>query len=67
MGAGVGGHPHPEIMGEMGGGGLKKNFFRPFGPQFALTLRGGALGARAPPFDPPLYSMNTYPIRDSPL
>ena len=28
-----------------GGGGLKKNFFRSFGPQFGLKIRGG----RAPP------------------
>ena len=29
-----------------GGGGLQKNFFRPFGPHFGL---------RAPPLDPPLF------------
>ena len=58
----------PEIMTAGGGGGGAVNpqiFFRPFGPQFALTLRVGARGARAPLLDPPLYSMNTYPIRDS--
>ena len=35
---GRGGHPDPEIRG--GGGGLKKNLFRPFGPQFGLKIRG---------------------------
>ena len=34
--AGGGGHPDPEIRG-----GLKKNFFWPFGPQFGLKIRGG--------------------------
>ena len=37
IGRGGGSHPDPEIKG---GGGLKKNFFRPFGPQFGLKLRG---------------------------
>ena len=32
-----GGHPDPEIRGA-GGGGLKKIFFWPFGPQFGLIL-----------------------------
>ena len=43
------GHPDPEIMGRGGGGGgggkggafHQKNFFRPFGPQFGLTIKGG--------------------------
>ena len=34
---GGGGHPDPEIRG---GPGLQKNFFRPFGPQFGLKIRG---------------------------
>ena len=34
---GGGGHPDPEIRG----GGLKKNFFWPFGPQFGLKNKGG--------------------------
>ena len=34
--------------GGRGDGGLKKYFFRPFGPQFGLTIRGGA-GLQAPP------------------
>ena len=35
-------HPDPEIRGE---GGLQKDFFRPFGPQFGLKIRGaGPLG-----------------------
>ena len=29
------------------GGGLKNNFFRPFGPQFDLKIRGGG-GSPAP-------------------
>ena len=37
------------------GGGLKKIFFRPFGPQFGLKLREGR-GPRPPPLDPPLLS-----------
>ena len=32
------GHPDPEIAAE--GRGLKKNFFRSFGPQFGLKIRG---------------------------
>ena len=32
------GHPEPEITGE--GRGIKKKFFRPFGPQFGLKIRG---------------------------
>ena len=32
------GHPDPEIGG--GGDGLKYFFFRPFGPQFGLTIEG---------------------------
>ena len=35
-----GGHPDPEIRG---GGGLKKEFFRPFRPHFSLTIRGAGL------------------------
>ena len=40
------GHPDCEIRG----GGLKKKFFLPFGPQIGLKIRDG----RAPPLDPPL-------------
>ena len=47
---GGGGHPHPEIRGMPG---LKKNLFRPFGPQFGLEIRGRA--PRIPPLDPPLW------------
>ena len=36
-------------------GGVSKKFFRPFGPQFGLKLRGGGAGPRAPPLDPPLF------------
>ena len=36
---GGGGHPDPEIRG----GGLKKTFFQPFGLQFGLKIRGGAV------------------------
>ena len=39
-GGGGGGHPDPEIRG--GGAGLKKKFFRPFGPHFGLQIRGEA-------------------------
>ena len=47
-----GGGSHPE-----GGGPVtQKIFFRPFGPQFGLKLRG------APPLDPPLQS---YPLSNT--
>ena len=41
------------------GGGRRslKNFFRPFGPQFGLKIRG-APGPRAPPLDLPLIPTN---------
>ena len=51
-------HPDPEITGE--GRGIKKNFFRPFGPQFGLKIRGGAGPPRPPPLDLPL---NVYGIQ----
>ena len=41
--------PDLEIRG-VGGGSLKKNFFRPFGPQFSQRIGGG----RTPPLYPPL-------------
>ena len=36
------------------GGGLQKNFFRPFGPQFGLKIEEGGRAPRAPTLDPPL-------------
>ena len=42
-GGGVGGgndHPDPEMRGAA----VSKKFFRPFGPQFSLKIRGGAGG-----------------------
>ena len=51
------GHPDPEITGERRG--LKKKFFRPFGPQFGLKIRGGR-APRAPTLDVPL---NVYGIQ----
>ena len=39
---GVGGHPDPEIRGKPG---FKKFFFRPYGPQFGLKLRGKGDGS----------------------
>lgn len=47
---GQGSHPEPEIRG--GEGGLKKNFFRPFQPQFGPKIRVGGAG----PLDPPLHN-----------
>ena len=44
--------PDLEIRGG-GGDSLKKNFFRPFGPQFSQRIGGGA-GGRTPPLYPPL-------------
>ena len=38
-------HPDPEIEG---GGGLKKIFFRPFGPHFGLRIRGEGSGPLGP-------------------
>ena len=43
--------PDPDLG--MGGGG-PPNFFRPFGPQFSLKIRGGGVAPRGPPLDPPL-------------
>ena len=40
--------PDLHITGGGGGGGAKKNFFRPFGPQFALTIRGEGSGPPGP-------------------
>ena len=46
----------------MGGGGLKKFFFVPSGPQFGLKMSKNKVGSRppppperAPPLDPPLH------------
>ena len=49
-------HPDPVISGGEGGG-LQKNFFWPFGPQFGLIIGGirRGSGPRAPPLDPPLH------------
>ena len=51
-GGGGGGHPDSEKRGEAS---PRKNFFRPFGPQFGVKLRRGT---RAPPLDPPLRATN---------
>ena len=42
-------HPDPEMRGAA----VSKKFFRPFGPQFSLKIRGEQ-GARVPPLDPPM-------------
>ena len=55
-----GSHLDPEIRGG-GGRRLKKNFFRPFGPQFGLKIRGGG-GSWASPLDPPLMPLCLSPI-----
>ena len=52
------GHPDPLIRGE--GIGLQKNFFRPFGPQFGLKIRGAT--PQAPLLDPPLNTFKDKPI-----
>ena len=49
------GHPDTEIRG---GPQSQKNFFRPFGPQFGLKIRGGARAPRTLPLDPPLQGTN---------
>ena len=46
-GGGRGGHPDPVIWGTQFQ--KKKNFFRPFGPQFGLKIR-----TLAHPLDPPM-------------
>ena len=33
-------HLYPEIMGGGGAAPSKKDFFRPFGPQFGIKIRG---------------------------
>ena len=43
-------HPDPKIKR---GGGLEKNFSRPFGPQFGLKIRGD------PSLNPPLTYAST--------
>ena len=53
---GGGGHPDPEIKGWGWGTRSEKRFFRRFGPQSALTIRGGRKrGPRAPSLDLPLH------------
>ena len=39
---GLGGNDYPDP--EMRGAAVSKKFFRPFGPQFSLKIRGGAGG-----------------------
>ena len=51
-GGGGGGACHPDLHLEIRGTVSKKTFFRPFGPQFGLNIRGA--GPRAPPLDPPV-------------
>ena len=48
----LGGNDHPDP--EMRRAAVSKKFFRPFGPQFSLKIRGGEQGARVPPLDPPM-------------
>ena len=50
-GGALGGNDHPDS--EMRGVAVSKKFFRPFGPQFSLKIRGEQ-GARVPPLDPPM-------------
>ena len=54
-GGGGGVHPDPEIRGWPG---LKKKFFRPFGPQFGLKIRGGHGPPGPSPGSPTGYSVN---------
>ena len=54
------GHLDPEIRG---GPGLKKNFSRPFGPQFGLKIgEGGGRPPWASPLHPPLMPLCFSPI-----
>ena len=52
---GGGGYPDPEIRGWPG---LKKNFFRPFGPQFGLKIGGGGKPPGPSPGSATGYSVN---------
>ena len=45
--------------GEGGEGGLQKNIFWPFRPQFGLKITGGGRTPWAPPLDPPLSLHDT--------
>ena len=57
-GGGGSSHPDPGIKG----GCLKKNFFRPFGPQFGVKIRGD------PPLDPPsTYASTLIQLLFNPL
>ena len=49
------GHPDLEIRRVA----VTKNFFRPFGPQFGLKVRG------APPLDPPLFLKHVWANRQT--
>ena len=52
--------PDLEISWGGGGeGGLQKNIFWPFGPQFGLKINGGGRTPRASPLDPPLSLHDT--------
>ena len=55
--------PDPEIRG--GGAVLKKNFFRPFGPQFGLKIRGGRASPGPSPGSATAHAL--YMISRSPL
>ena len=56
-GAGEGGPGHTDPL-IRGGAVSKKNFFRAFGLQFGLKIRGGGWASRAPPLVPPLSLRN---------
>ena len=44
----------PIPWNKWGGGRSRQNFFRPFGPQFGLKIKGKAWPPRSPTLDPPL-------------
>ena len=55
------GHPVPEIRGGEGGvGAVSKKFFSPFGPQFALKIRGS--GRPGAPSQDPQVSPAIFPL-----
>ena len=58
IGGGGGGRGSSRPLGK-GEGGLKKYFFRSFGPQFGLKIRGSRV-LRAPPLDPPLLCKDDH-------
>ena len=51
----------PDLQIRVGGdGGVKKDFFQPFGPHFGLNIRGGQASWALRPLDPPLLPTSKW-------